>query len=299
MAKKQVLVVCGPTAVGKTELSVRLAKKYNGEIISADSRQFFRGMNIGTAKPSAEEMDGIPHHFIDSLSVGDSYTAGNFEADALRVIDDLFAKNKLPIIAGGSGLYIKAAMEGLDELPSDENLRKEIEDYFEKNGLKALQHRLRKTDKEKYRAIDEKNHVRLIRAIEIAELGGEKANRKAPTPRNFSPIYIALNIPREELYSRIDARVDQMIAEGLEEEVRSLVQYSETQALQTVGYREMFPYFEGERSRETAINLIKRNTRRYAKRQLTWLRSVENIKWFHPVADLQAIFYHVEKATQE
>lgn len=295
MAQKKVLVICGPTAVGKTELGVSLAKKYNGEVISADSRQFFKELSIGTAKPDAEEMDNIPHHFINSLSVGESYTAGNFEADASALIGDIFDRNKTPIVVGGSGLYIKAAMEGLDDLPSDKELRREIETYFENNGLKALQHRLRKADKAKYQEIDEKNHVRLIRAIEIAELGGEQVAGNPPQERNFTPIYIALNIPREELYRRIDARVDLMIATGLEAEARKLNKARNTQALQTVGYRELFPFFDGEYSKDHAIELIKRNTRRYAKRQLTWLRKMENITWFNPVADRNAIFKFAEK----
>lgn len=295
MAHRKVLVICGPTAVGKTELGVSLAKMYNGEVISADSRQFFKELSIGTAKPDAEEMDNIPHHFIDSLSVGESYTAGNFEADALALIDDIFNRNKTPIVVGGSGLYIKAAMEGLDDLPSDKELRREIETYFENNGLKALQHRLRKADKAKYQEIDEKNHVRLIRAIEIAELGGEQVTVNPPQERNFTPVYIALNIPREELYRRIDARVDLMIAAGLEAEARKLDTARNTQALQTVGYRELFPFFDGEYSKDQAIDLIKRNTRRYAKRQLTWLRKMENITWFHPVEDRNAIFKFAEE----
>ncbi len=285
--------------MGKTELGVSLAKKFDGEVISADSRQFYRELNIGTAKPTTDDMEGIPHHFINSLSVGESYTAGNFETEALELIADIFSRKKIPMIVGGSGLYIKAAMEGLDNLPSDQNLRREIEAYFEKNGLMALQHRLRKADKAKYREIDEKNHVRLIRAIEIAELGGEMTTDKSRHVRNFTPLYIGLNIPRHDLYQRINKRVDQMISEGLEAEAKKLSSFGDSQALQTVGYRELMPYFKNEYSKEQAIELIKRNTRRYAKRQLTWFRKMEKVSWFDPRTDRDSIFKFVEKALKK
>lgn len=290
--KPLLIVILGPTAVGKTELSLAIAKKFNGEIISADSRQFYRELNIGTAKPTNEELAAVPHHLINMLSISEDYTAGKFENDAMRVIDRIHGSGKTPILVGGSGLYIKAVLEGLDSLPSNPNLRAEIEDFYEREGLEALQNRLRAVDPVHYSQIDRHNHVRLIRAIEILELSQVKMKdllRTSAKRRNFSPLIIGLEKPRAALYKAIDNRVDEMMKAGLEAEARSVIAYKDNQALQTVGYKELFDHFEGEYNLKRAVELIKRNTRHYAKRQMTWLRKVDDINWFTPADQVKII----------
>ena len=281
--KPLLVVIVGPTAVGKTALALQICKKFNGEIISADSRQFYKELNIGTAKPTQQELTEIPHHFIDMLDISENYTAGKFENDSIRVIEDIQQRRKLPVMVGGSGLYIKAVLEGLDSLPSNPNLREEIENFYEKHGLEALQTRLEKVDPVFYKKVDKQNHVRLIRAIEILELSKVKMSdllRSTNKRRSFEPLVIGLERPRGDLYKAIDKRVDQMMKAGLEEEAKGVIEYQDNQALQTVGYKELFPYFNGEYNLKRATELIKRNTRHYAKRQLTWLRKVDDIQWF-------------------
>lgn len=294
--KKYVLpIICGPTASGKTSCAINLAEKFDGEIISADSRQFFKGINIGTAKPSKAEQKNIPHHFIDFLALEEEYTAGKFEKEALECCNNIIQRNKLPILTGGSGMYIKALVEGLDALPSDTDLKEKLQSLYDEFGLEALQDRLKKADPEYFQKIDLNNPMRLMRAIEIAELSGKpirKLRSAIPKERPFTPLYIGLDIPRETLYDQVNQRVDKMIAEGLVDEVRSVQKYKDSQALQTVGYKELFPYFEGEYDLEKAVDLVKRNTRRYAKRQLTWLRKNSEIKWFN-YSDFQGIAQYV------
>ena len=277
------IVIVGPTAVGKSAIALELCKKLKGEIISADSRQFYRELSIGTAKPSPAELAAIPHHLIDMLSISEEYTAGKFENDAIRVIDSIQKKGLLPLMVGGSGLYIKAVLEGLDSLPSNPNIRAEIESFYETQGLEALQNRLQNLDPEYYRKIDKHNYVRLIRGIEILELSEVKMQdllRAAPKRRNFTPLIIGLEKPRNQLYNTINQRVDEMIKEGLVEEARSVIKFQDNQALQTVGYKELFPYFDGQYDLKRATELIKQNTRHYAKRQITWLRKVDDVHWF-------------------
>lgn len=281
--KPLLIVIVGPTAVGKSALALEICRKLKGEIISADSRQFYRELSIGTAKPSSTELAEIPHHLINMLSISEDYTAGKFENDAVRVIDKINADGLVPVMVGGSGLYIKAVLEGLDSLPSNPNLRAEIESFYETQGLEALQIRLENLDPQYYRKIDKHNHVRLIRAIEILELSEVKMQdllRSSPKRRNFTPLIIGLERPRNELYKTINKRVDEMIKEGLIEEARSVVKYQDNQALQTVGYKELFPHFKGEYDLKRATELIKQNTRHYAKRQITWLRKVDDVHWF-------------------
>lgn len=292
ISKPLLIVILGPTAVGKTELALTLAKKFNGEIISADSRQFYRELTIGTAKPTKEELASVPHHLIDMLSISEDYTAGKFENDAVRVIDRIHESGKIPIMVGGSGLYIKAVLEGLDSLPSNPNLRAEIEDFYEREGLEALQNRLKAVDPVYFSQIDKHNHVRLIRAIEILELSEVKMKdllRSTAKRRNFSPLIIGLEKPRPVLYKTIDKRVDAMIKAGLEAEARNVIAYKDNQALQTVGYKELFAHFDGEYNLKRAVELIKRNTRHYAKRQMTWLRKVDDINWFTPADQVKII----------
>src|SRR5690554_2670455 len=281
--KPLLIVIVGPTAVGKSALALEICRKLKGEIISADSRQFDRELSIGTAKPSSTELAEIPHHLINMLSISEDYTAGKFENDAVRVIDKINADGLVPVMVGGSGLYIKAVLEGLDSLPSNPTLRAEIESFYETQGLEALQIRLENLDPQYYRKIDKQNHVRLIRAIEILELSEVKMQdllRSAPKRRNFTPLIIGLERPRAELYKTINKRVDRMIKNGLVAEAKSVIKYQDNQALQTVGYKELFPHFKGEYDLKRATELIKQNTRHYAKRQITWLRKVDDVHWF-------------------
>lgn len=289
------IVICGPTAVGKTSLGIFLAEKLNGEIISADSRQFFKEMNIGTAKPTLSEMDGIKHHFIDSHSVEETYTAGRFETDALACISEIHERGKTPIMVGGSGLYIKAVLEGLDDLPSSSELRKTLNQVFEEKGLAYLQDKLKELDPSYFEQIDQKNPMRIIRAIELITLTGKQMSdlySKKSKSRDFQPIIIGLNKDREKLYSDIDNRTDIMINTGLVEEVKKLQNYKNHQALKSVGYRELMDYFDEKIDLERAIELIKRNSRRYAKRQITWINSIPDLQWFEPKARIE-ILNHV------
>lgn len=293
-AKYVLPIICGPTAAGKTACAIALAQEFNGEIISADSRQFFNGIDIGTAKPSKIEQDSIRHHFINFLSLEDEYTAGKFENEAIQCINDIHQRNKVPILVGGSGMYIKAVVEGLDPLPADTRLKAEIQTFYDAYGLKALQNRLKEADPDYFQEIDVQNHMRLMRAIEITELSGKKIkdlHSQIPKDRPFKPVYIGLDMPRKNLYAQINSRVDKMIEEGLVEEARNVIDYRNTQALQTVGYKELFPYFDGAYDLARAVELVKRNTRRYAKRQLTWLRSNSEIEWFKPTDYLDIIHY--------
>ncbi|MGE0590198.1 MAG: tRNA (adenosine(37)-N6)-dimethylallyltransferase MiaA [Cyclobacteriaceae bacterium] len=283
---KRLIVVVGPTAVGKTKVGVSLAKHFQTEVISADSRQFFKEMTIGTAKPDVKEQDGITHHFVDFLSVAEDYSAGKYERDSLALLDQLFQKYDNVVMVGGSGMYVKALCEGFDEMPEvPENVRAEIVKDYEANGLPWLQQEVLENDPEYFAVVDQMNPARLMRALEIVRATGLpasnfRANKRVERP--FSTAKIGLEMDREELYKRIDARVDRMIDAGLVEEVRGLQQFKTRNALQTVGYQELFEYFDGKHGLEEAIRLIKRNSRRYAKRQLTWFKRDEDIRWFHP-----------------
>jgi tRNA dimethylallyltransferase len=242
-------------------------------------------MSIGTAKPSLGEMDGIVHHFIDSHSVEETYTAGKFETDALLCISDIHKRGKTPIMLGGSGLYIKAVLEGLDDLPSSSELRETLNREFEQKGLPHLQEKLKVLDPAYFEEIDQQNPIRIIRAIELITLTGKRMaalHSKKNKDRDFQPIIIGLNKDREKLYADIDKRVDIMINSGLVEEVKKLQNYKNHQALQSVGYRELNEYFEGKIDLNRAVDLIKRNSRRYAKRQITWINTIPDLQWFEP-----------------
>ncbi|OYU96539.1 MAG: tRNA (adenosine(37)-N6)-dimethylallyltransferase MiaA [Bacteroidetes bacterium B1(2017)] len=279
--RKTVLVINGPTAIGKTQLSLDLALSLQTEIISTDSRQFYREMSIGTAKPSAEELALVPHHFINNRSVNDYYSAGDFEREALVKIDELFAQGKETVIAiGGSGLYIKALCEGLNEMPAANlALRNELIENFETHGITWLQGQMKALDAEKYATLDIQNPQRLMRAIELHKQGGITNQVKKLRP--FTIVKIGLEMPREKLYERINKRVDIMMEQGLYEEAKSLFPLRQLNALQTVGYNELFAHFAGEHSLERAVELIKQHTRNYAKRQLTWFKADTEIKWFN------------------
>lgn len=282
MHKNQLIVIAGPTASGKTSLAVALAKKLDTVILSADSRQFYKELSIGTAKPTKEEMQGIDHYFVDSHSVKEPLSAGAFEKEALLVLEELFKKHSKVILVGGSGMYLKALTHGTDQLPSDEEVRKKWNSIYDEKGIIFLQNHLKELDPERFNSIDIENPVRLIRNIEIIETSGKTVTAqlgKNISKRFFSSQYFVINHPREKLYERINLRVDEMIANGLLDEVKELEPYKSLQTLNTVGYKELYAYMDGTHDFQTAVELIKRNTRRYAKRQLTWFRKIENVVW--------------------
>ncbi|SEG45246.1 tRNA (adenosine(37)-N6)-dimethylallyltransferase MiaA [Algoriphagus boritolerans] len=283
--KKYLILVVGPTAVGKTELCLNLAKKFKTEIVSCDSRQFYRELNLGTAKPSPQELLEVKHHLIDSLSIEEAYDVRKFEKDALQILATIFQKSNVAIMTGGSGLFADAITDGLDEIPDVEpEIRKEIIKEFESKGLEWLQAQLSKVDPEYYSQVDRQNPQRLMRALEVYRGTGLKFSSfrvKKKAIRPFQVIKIGLDRPRQELYDRIDLRMDQMIAAGLFDEADALFEKRHLNSLQTVGYIEIFGYLEGKYDKEEAIRLLKRNSRRYAKRQMTWFRRDAEIRWFH------------------
>ncbi len=283
-----VIVICGPTAVGKTSFAIQLAKHFKTSIISADSRQFYREMNIGTAKPTAEELNQVPHHFINNLSIHQNYSAGQFEEEALYVLNDHFEQMpNIPIImAGGSGLFIQAVCAGFDDLPAiDKSIRTNLNEQYQTKGIEFLQAQLEAKDPAYYALVDQKNPQRLIRALEVIESTGKTFTtyrNRQPVPRKFKTVYIGLHLERALLYKRINERVETMMIDGLLDEVGALYAYKQLNALQTVGYQELFNYLDGLCTLEDAVELIKRNSRRYAKRQLTWFRRNDQIEWFEP-----------------
>lgn len=284
MKPKKLITVIGPTAIGKTALSVELAKIFNTEILSCDSRQFYREMCIGTAVPSAEELLAAKHHFIQNRSIHDDYSVGAFENDALNLLDELFKKHSVMIMVGGSGLYIDAVIKGLDEFPKvDPAIRKDLKIALDSDGIVSLQERLSKMDPVSFKKIDIDNQQRLIRALEICIGSGMPYSHYLglqKTERNFDVIKIGLSADREVIYNRINQRVDLMMQQGLLKEATGLHEYKNLNALQTVGYRELFAYLDAELNLEEAVSEIKKNTRRFAKRQGTWFRRDPDIKWF-------------------
>lgn len=296
---KTLITIVGPTAIGKTALGIELAKHFKTEIISCDSRQFFKEMSIGTAVPSKNELQAATHHFIQNLSIFDTYSVGQFERDGLALLKNLFKKYDTVIMVGGSGLYIDALINGLDYFPEiDQSIREKLNQEFEKNGIEFLQNQLKKLDEETYNTIAKENPHRLIRALEICIGTGKPYSsfkNKNKTSRNFNSIKIGLTAERSFIYDRINQRVDKMIQEGLINEAKNLYQYKNLNALQTVGYRELFSFFDGEFSREFAINEIKKNTRRFAKRQLTWFRKDPAIVWVDYQESLEKILHKIEE----
>lgn len=298
VTKPFLITIVGPTAIGKTALSIQLAQHFNTAIISCDSRQFYKEMSIGTAVPSADELAAATHHFIQNRSVFDAYSVGQFERDALLKLEELFQKNKVVIMVGGSGLYVDAVLKGLDYFPDvAPEIRERLNKELEENGIASLQAQLKALDIETYNNIALDNPHRLIRALEICIGSGltySSFKNKPKAPRTFNSLKIGLNADRPVLYERVNQRVDCMIENGLLEEAKSLYPNKELNALQTVGYRELFAYFDGTITKEFAIEEIKKNTRRFAKRQLTWFRKDLAITWFDFKTPFSEILTEIE-----
>ena len=284
MKTKSLIAVVGPTAIGKTTLAIALAKHYKTQILSADSRQFYKEMRIGTAVPDSAELKAAPHHFIQHLSIHDSYSVGDYERDALRLLEQLFKIHNTIILVGGSGLYVDAVTKGLDNFPKvSPEIRLELKEQLNSKGIAFLQNELERLDPDYFKQVDRFNPQRLIRALEICIGTGKPFSaflENNPTNRPFETTYVALTAERDLIYNRIEKRVDLMMAEGLLEEARKLYTYRELNSLQTVGYKELFSHFDGKISLSEAVGEIKKNTRRFAKRQLTWYRRDPKILWF-------------------
>ncbi|WEK68206.1 MAG: tRNA (adenosine(37)-N6)-dimethylallyltransferase MiaA [Candidatus Chryseobacterium colombiense] len=304
MKKKNLISVVGPTGIGKTRLAIDLAKHFNTEIISCDSRQFFKGMEIGTAAPSAEELSEAPHHFIGNLSVQEYYSIGQYEEDALKKLNELFKDHDTVILVGGSMMYEKAVIEGLNDLPeADEENQKKLHDILENEGIEKLQEILKKLDPEYFEVVDFHNHRRLLRAIDVIWQTNKKYSEQiavSQDSRDFITIRIGIEAPREELYDRINKRVDIMMEKGLLEEAKSLEEFKDLTALKTVGYSELFKYFDGEWDLDFAVSEIKKNSRRYAKRQLTWYRKADDIHYLqlgYSKEDFDQLIEYINKET--
>ena len=283
---KTLIVLLGPTGVGKTDLSIRLARHFHTSILSCDSRQIYKEMRIGTAVPSDEQLATVPHYFIQTLSVRDYYNSWQFEVDALAKIRELFESQKVVLMTGGSMLYIDAVCKGIDDIPTiAPELRAELTEIYEREGIEAIRLMLKELDPVFYEQVDLNNGKRVLHAVEVCRMAGvpySSLRTNTPKDRGFRIIRIGLNREREELYARIDRRVDLMLEEGLEDEARRLWPLRHLNALNTVGYKELFDYFEGKTDYAEAVRLIKRNSRRYARKQLSWFRRDDDIRWFHP-----------------
>lgn len=299
MSSKQptLIVIVGPTGSGKTSLAVTLARHYSAPIISTDSRQFYRGLPIGTAQPTAEELSLAEHHFIADRDVDDDFNSGRYEQEALARLDELFKRHDVVVAVGGSGLYIQALCEGMDNLPeANEELRQSLKQRLECEGIEPLFDELCRLDADYAEVVDRHNPARIMRALEVCITSGKpysEQRKGEKQARPFNIVKIGTDLPRDVLYERINLRVDMMISQGLEAEARAMLAKRELNSLQTVGYREMFDYFDGNCSLDEAIELIKRNSRRYAKRQLTWFRRDAEIAWFSP-HDIEPIISHID-----
>ena len=283
MSTKYLIVIVGPTGSGKSDLAIEIAERYGAPIISTDSRQFYRGIPIGTAQPDAEQLQRVEHHFIASHDLKQEFNCGAYETEALAKLDELYRKHDIVVAVGGSGLYIKALCEGMDSLPEAEpELREELARRLRSEGLESLCEELRQRDPAYYEEVDRNNPARVLRALEVCISTGlpySSMRTGEKRQRPFNIIKLGIDMERERLYERINRRVDVMMQMGLEQEARAVYHLRTLNSLQTVGYREMFDYFNGTISRDEAIELIKRNSRRYAKRQMTWFRRDEEIKW--------------------
>ncbi len=294
MSTKTLIYIAGPTGVGKTKLSLEIAKLFDTDIISCDSRQFYKEMNIGTAVPTSEELNEVQHHLIQHKSIHDKYTVGDFEKEAIQTLDFLFKKKDFVIMVGGSGMYADSLMFGLDSFPKiSPEIRDQIELFYKSHGLKGLQELLLKKDPKYYTRVDIKNPTRLIRAIEVC-IASEKPYSsflgKEKKPRNFVSKMVILHRPRKDLYERINHRVDQMIEVGLIKEAQKLLPNKDLSPLKTVGYKELFPCFEGKEAIQDGTSKIKKNTRRYAKRQITWFKKYNNALSFPADTEAKVIY---------
>ncbi|MCX2493392.1 tRNA (adenosine(37)-N6)-dimethylallyltransferase MiaA [Pedobacter sp. PF22-3] len=298
---KTLISVVGPTAIGKTALAIQLAQHFGTEIISADSRQFFKEMAIGTAKPNAAELAAVKHHFIDSHTVKELFSTGDFEVQGLKKLEEIFQNHDLAIMVGGSGLYVNALINGLDEMPDiDLSIREKLNKQFEEEGLAVIQSQLAELDPEYFAKVDQQNPQRMIRGLEVYLSTGQKLSSMLSATkkeRPFNIIKVGLNTDRAILYDRINSRVDQMMADGLVDEVKSLISFRKYNALNTVGYSEFFDYLDGKLTLADAVAAIKQNTRRFAKRQLTWFRKDEEINWFEPDERTDIIHFVTNKIT--
>jgi tRNA dimethylallyltransferase len=292
------IVVLGPTGVGKSDVSLQLAKYYDTEIISADSRQIYRELCIGTAVPSPEDLKSVPHHLIQTRSVLDYYNVSEYETEALNCIQKLFKTKNPLILAGGSMMYVDTICKGIDDIPTvDPEIRNQVINWFQENGIDALRQRLSEVDPEYYAIVDQNNPKRMLHAVEVHQMTGKPISsfrKNTIKERPFKIIKIGINQDREKLYDRINKRVDRMIEAGLLEEVKSVFEYRNLNSLNTVGYKELFPYLDGEYSLEEAVDLIKRSSRKYARKQLTWFRRDAEIKWFEP-EQVQEIIEYIDQ----
>ncbi|HLO92659.1 MAG TPA: tRNA (adenosine(37)-N6)-dimethylallyltransferase MiaA [Lentimicrobium sp.] len=293
---KFLIIITGPTAVGKTSVAIEVAKHFNTEIISADSRQFYKGMVIGTAAPAIEDLELVKHYFVGHLEIENYFNVAKYEHDVLQILDQLFIKHRVVVLTGGSGFYIHAVTNGIDELPdADDQIRAHVQEIYNEGGLTELRRMLLKYDPVYAEKVDMANPVRIMRALEVSlQMGVPYSSLliNSKPKRPFNILKIALNIPRNELHNRINSRVDAMINSGLEEEVRSFYPKRNFNSLNTVGYRELFDYFDGLSTKEEAIEKIKTNTRRYARRQITWIKRDKEYHWFVP--DSKVIISYIE-----
>ncbi len=279
---KTLIVIVGPTAIGKTGLSIKLAQHFNCEVLSADSRQFYQEMAIGTAKPTPEEMGSVPHHFVGHISIQDNYSAGQFEREAIQKLSEIFENQDKAILVGGSGLFVNAVCHGLDDIPADLSIRAKLNAELEEKGIEPLQEELKKLDPEYYTEVDIQNPHRVMRALETCRKSGKPYSsfrNLEKKQRPFKIVWIGLNLEREQVYSNINKRVDIMMDQGLYKEVKSLESYKDLTCLKTVGYQE---FYQNPDDQERAIELVKQNTRRFAKRQITFFKRNQEIKWFEP-----------------
>ena len=309
MKKNYLIIVVGPTAIGKTAMAIELAKHFKSEIVSCDSRQFYKEMNIGTAVPSLEELNAVPHHFIQNKSIFNKYTVGDYENESLEIIDKLFEKNPVQVVVGGSGLYVDAILHGFDQFPdvSDE-IKSIIDRNYEENGFEYLQSELKKLDPEYFQFLQNTNAQTLVNQQRMKRFIGVSIASNKPyssflnqekKQRNFTPILIGLKADREKMYDRINQRVDIMMQNGLLKEVENLYEHRKLNALQTVGYREIFDFFDGNFTLNFAVEEIKKNTRRFAKRQMTWFQKYDTLHWYDFQTPSIEIIRHIEKNINE
>jgi len=300
---KHLITIIGPTGIGKTNLAIKIANYFKTEIVSADSRQFYKEMNIGTAKPSNSELNSIKHHLINNKSINDDYNISDYEKDALNSINSIFNKNDIAILVGGSGLYINTILYGLDEIPEISNdIRNSLYLDLELKGIKKLQDQLKLLDPVSHDAIDINNPRRLIRALEVSISTGKSYSsflKKKKKKRDFNIIVLGINQDRSELYNKIDTRVNNMVESGLIREAKELYSLKSLKALNTIGYSEVFNYIENKYSLEECISEIKKNTRRYAKRQLTWFKSIDKVEWITPEYDFEKIIAHINNLIRD